>query len=272
MSEPPDGNGRSGMLRAAAVAISFLTIIPIKTAEVSPETLARSGAFFPLAGWLIGIALAGLAKLLLAVGLPPLPAAVLLVAFAAWLTRGLHLDGVADLLDGLGGGHEPRRRLAIMKDSATGAFGVIGIGIVLLLKTAALSSVLSIAQAGPAPVALAAFISLAFVPAAARWAMTTLAWKSRYPRESGTGHPFVGKISALDLLVGFLFLLPALWAATLYSGGLVRISAVLYITMVPSLWLRSRTHELLGGVTGDVLGASCEFGEAVGWLAVTLFL
>ena len=260
------------MVRAAAVAISFLTIIPVKIAEVSPETLARSGAFFPLAGWVIGIALAGLAKLLLAAGLPPLPAAVLLVACSAWLTRGLHLDGVADLLDGMGGGHEPRRRLAIMKDSATGAFGVIGIGIVLLLKTAALSSVLSMAQAGPEPVALAAFTALAFVPAAARWAMTTLAWKSRYPRESGTGHPFVGKITGRDLGVGLLFLLPVLWAAALYSGGLVRIGAVFYITMVPSLWLRYRAHELLGGVTGDVLGASCEFGEALGWLAVTLFL
>jgi adenosylcobinamide-GDP ribazoletransferase len=260
------------MLRAVAVAISFLTIIPVKTSDVSPETLARSAAFFPLAGWIIGIALAGLAGLLLAAGLPSLPAAVLLVAFAAWLTRGLHLDGVADLFDGLGGGHDPGKRLAIMKDSATGAFGVIGIGIVLLLKTAALSSVLTIAHMGPEQVSLAAFTSLAFVPAAARWAMTTLAWKSKYPRETGTGRLFVGKILGLDLFGGFLFLLPALWMATLSSDGIVRIAAVFYVTMVPSFWLRYRAHELLGGVTGDVLGASCEFGEVLGWLALTLFL
>jgi adenosylcobinamide-GDP ribazoletransferase len=260
------------MLRAVAAALSFLTIIPVRAAAVSPEALARSGPFFPLAGWAIGILLAALARLLLAAGMAPLPAAVLLVAASAWLTRGLHLDGVADLLDGMGGGHEPARRLAIMKDSATGAFGVVGIGIVLLLKTAALAAVLTMAQADPGPVALAAFISLAFVPAAARWAMTTLAWKSRYPRQSGTGHLFVGKITGLELVAGFLFLVPALGAAAWYDGGPVRLAAVLYLTMVPSLWLRYRSHELLGGVTGDVLGASCEFGEALGWLAVSLFL
>jgi adenosylcobinamide-GDP ribazoletransferase len=259
------------MLRSIAVAISFLTIIPVRTTGVSQETLARSGAFFPLAGWIIGVAMAGCGWLMLVAGLAPLPAAVLLVAFEAWLTRGLHLDGVADLFDGMGGSFEAEKRLAIMKDSATGAFGVVGIVLVLLLKTAGLFSLLTLVQTWLDFSTFVLFICLAFVPAASRWAMMTLAWKSRYPRKNGTGQMFVGQITVKEIFVGFLFLLPVLAAGISHTSIFIGIAAVFYITMLPSFWLRYRAHELLGGVTGDVLGASCEFGEALGWLAVTLF-
>ncbi|MBU3936253.1 MAG: adenosylcobinamide-GDP ribazoletransferase, partial [Proteobacteria bacterium] len=115
------------MLLAVRIAIAFLTILPARLpAELPADGLRRSAGFFPLAGWLIGGFLAGEAWLCVWAGLPPLVSAVLLVALGAWLTRGLHRDGLADLLDGLGGGQTPERRLAIMKDSATGAFGVIG--------------------------------------------------------------------------------------------------------------------------------------------------
>ncbi|MBU4261744.1 MAG: adenosylcobinamide-GDP ribazoletransferase [Proteobacteria bacterium] len=259
------------MLRSIAVAISFLTIIPVKLSGVTQENVARSGAFFPLAGWLIGVAMAGCGWLMLAVGLAPLAAAVLLVAFEAWLTRGLHLDGVADLFDGLGGSFEAEKRLAIMKDSATGAFGVVGIVLVLLLKTAGLSSLLTLVQTWRDFPTFVLFACLAFVPAASRWAMMTLAWKSRYPRKNGTGQLFVGQITVKEILIGFLFLLPVLVSASSHTPVLIGLAAVFYVTMVPSFWLRYRAHEMLGGVTGDVLGASCEFGEALGWLAVTLF-
>jgi adenosylcobinamide-GDP ribazoletransferase len=259
------------MLRSIAVALSFLTIIPVKLSGVTQENIARSGAFFPLAGWLIGVAMAGCGWLMLAVGLAPLAAAVLLVAFEAWLTRGLHLDGVADLFDGLGGSFEAEKRLAIMKDSATGAFGVVGIVLVLLLKTAGLSSLLTLVQTWRNFSTFVLFVCLAFVPAASRWAMMTLAWKSRYPRKNGTGQLFVGQITVKEILIGFLFLLPVLVSASSHTPVLIGLAAVFYVTMVPSFWLRYRAHEMLGGVTGDVLGASCEFGEALGWLAVTLF-
>ncbi|RJX31149.1 MAG: adenosylcobinamide-GDP ribazoletransferase [Desulfurivibrio sp.] len=258
------------MLRAIAVAISFLTVIPLKVSGVTREDVVRSGAFFPLAGWLIGLAMAGCGWLLLAAGLAPFACAVLLVAFEAWLTRGLHLDGVADLFDGLGGSFEPEKRLAIMKDSATGAFGVVGIVLVLLLKTAGLAALLTQVQTWQDVSTVVLLLCLAFVPAAARWAMLTLAWKSRYPRQSGTGQLFVGQLTAQEILVGLLFLLPVL-AGGAHARTLLGIAAVWYMTMLPSFWLRYRAHELLGGVTGDVLGASCEFGEALGWLAVTLF-
>ncbi|MCD6388443.1 MAG: adenosylcobinamide-GDP ribazoletransferase, partial [Desulfobulbaceae bacterium] len=121
-------------------ALAFLTLLPVGPKEISSLSLVRCAAFFPLAGWLIGLMLIFVTLLLLAAGLDALPVAVLLVGLEAWLTRGLHLDGVADLLDGSGGSFDRSRRLAIMKDSAIGAFGVVGLVVTLGLKIAALSA------------------------------------------------------------------------------------------------------------------------------------
>lgn len=239
---------------------------------VSPVVVTRSAVFFPLVGWLIGLLMAALSLLLSGLGMTPLPAAVLLVAFEAWMTRGLHLDGVADLADGLGGSFDRGKRLAIMKDSATGAFGVVALVLTLFAKTAALAAILEIAGRMPGSVLFSIFFVLAFVPAASRWAMASLAWRSRYPREIGTGHAFVGKVTPHMLFAGFLFLLPVLavlpWAAT----GFFQIAVVFVCSCLPSVCLRFHAHNVFGGVTGDVLGASCEFGEALGWIALALIL
>ena len=166
------------MLLAARIAIAFLTILPVRLpAELPADGLKRSAGFFPLAGWLIGGFLAGGAWICVWAGLPPLVSAVLLVALGAWLTRGLHLDGLADLLDGLGGGQTPERRLAIMKDSAIGAFGVIGLVVLLVLKVACLAALLANDEE---PL----FFALFAAPVAARWAMATLACGVQYPRAS----------------------------------------------------------------------------------------
>jgi adenosylcobinamide-GDP ribazoletransferase len=248
------------MLLAAKIAIAFLTILPVRLpAELPGDGLRRSAAFFPLAGWLIGSFLSGGAWLFVWANLPPLVSAVLLVALGAWLTRGLHLDGLADLLDGLGGGQTPERRLAIMKDSAIGAFGVIGLVVLLLLKVACLASLLANNEE-------LLFFALFAVPVAARWAMATLACGTKYPREIGTGHAFVGKVGLRELALGALLLTPLIWWN--WAGALIILGAA----MLPVIWLRFKAAKALGGVTGDVLGASCELGEVCGWLvAVVLF-
>ncbi|MCX5865459.1 MAG: adenosylcobinamide-GDP ribazoletransferase [Deltaproteobacteria bacterium] len=246
------------MLLAAKIAIAFLTILPARLpAELPVDGLRRSAGFFPLVGWLIGGVLAGSAWIFVWAGLPPLVSAVLLVTCGAWLTRGLHLDGLADLLDGLGGGQTPERRLAIMKDSATGAFGVIGLALLLVLKVACLAALL--AHDKP----LVWMLPLFAAPVTARWAMTGLACGTHYPREAGTGHAFVGKVRGQELLVGWLFLLPLPWEEPL-------IVVVMAAAMLPACLLRFKATKALGGITGDVLGASCELGEACGWLAAVV--
>jgi adenosylcobinamide-GDP ribazoletransferase len=199
-------------------------------------------------------------------------AAICIVSCEAWITRGLHLDGVADLLDGFGGGYESERRLVIMKDSAIGAFGVTGIVLTLLVKIAGVTGVLKLVSEGSSEMLPLLVLVIAFVPAASRWAMTFLAWRSSYPRESGTGHPFVGKITVWRLAAGFIFLLPVFLVALKSVSQLSAIILIFLAILLPSIWLRFRAHHLLGGVTGDVLGASCEFSEAAGWLAASLIV
>lgn len=242
------------------IALAFLTILPIRLPEkLSGEELAGSAAFFPLAGWVIGALLAGAAWLTSWLMVPPFPAAVVVVSLEAWFTRGLHLDGLADLIDALGGGDTPAKRLAIMKDSAVGAFGVVGLVCLLLLKTGCIAALLGGKPGGEE------YLMLAAVPAVSRWAMAVLAFRARYPRETGTGHPFVGKITFANLAVGALLGMPVFFLGT--TAGFLVLAGLL-----PTLWLRRKASQALGGVTGDVLGAACESGEAAAWLAALLLI
>lgn len=250
------------MFRSLALAIAFLTILPLRiTGEIKADELRQSAAWFPLAGWLLGGAIWLILSLGDGLGLPPLATATVAVATAAWLTRGLHLDGLADFFDALGGGDSPERRLAIMKDSAIGAFGVTALVLLLMLKSAALAGLLG---QGEALTGAAALLVLA-PPVAARWAMIVLAAASRYPRASGTGHFLVGRAGRREVLIGTLLLLP------LAAAGLP-VLAIILAAALPALWLGLIAPRRFGGITGDLLGAACELGEAAGWLALLVLL
>ena len=122
------------MFQRLGLALTFLTIIPASRGHMADSRdLAESMAWFPLVGLVLGGLLTA-AALGLNQCLPAPASAALLVALLAAATRALHLDGLADTLDGLGGGHNREDSLRIMKDHAVGAFGAVGIVLVLLLK------------------------------------------------------------------------------------------------------------------------------------------
>ena len=122
-------------------ALAFLTIFPVADdLTPEPERLARSMGFFPAAGLVIGLGLVVLNWLL--DGLIPRPVLdCLLILFMILATGALHLDGIADLIDGLAGGKDRAGILHIMKDSRVGAIGVVGLVMVLLLKYLSLYNV-----------------------------------------------------------------------------------------------------------------------------------
>lgn len=244
------------MFLPARIALAFLTIVPVRLpADLSTDDIRRSAAFFPLAGWLLGLSLSLGAWLFLRLGIPSLLTAALLTALGAWLTRGLHLDGLADLFDGLGGGKNPEERLKIMKDPAIGAFGVLGLSLLLIVKVAALTALIETGKD--------VFFTLLAASATSRWAMAALAWGGRYPRVNGTGLAFIGKLGNGSLILSALWLAPAFvwdWQTALLICG---------AALAPALWLSLKASRLLGGITGDVLGAACELGEACAWLAMT---
>ncbi len=239
------------MLKPLRLSLAFLTILPVNPGEVEDHDMASSVVFFPAAGLVIGALLAALSWFGLALGLNSLALAVVVVGGSAWLSRGLHLDGVADLCDGLGGSFESGRRLDIMKDSHIGAFGVVALVMVLLVKTAGLHALVG------APENL---LLVGMVPATARFAMLVAAFKACYPRQTGTGHFVVGRVSLPRLCGAAIFLVPLMFLGWPGLGLLVA-------CLLPVLWLRVAAQKAFGGVTGDVLGAVIEWSEAAGWLA-----
>ncbi|MER5647008.1 adenosylcobinamide-GDP ribazoletransferase [Streptosporangium sp. NPDC002524] len=158
MSEPspPAEGGPSTFADGVRLAIGTLSVFPVRPGVVDRRAGGIAMAVAPLVGAVIG-AVGGLVLAIsLWLGTTPLPASVLAVAIVALLTRGLHLDGLADLADGLGSGKPAERALEIMKRSDIGPFGVVTLVLVLLVQVAALQEAVTHAGAGAGAITLVA--------------------------------------------------------------------------------------------------------------------
>lgn len=240
-------------MRGFFTAIGTLTIVPFNHAMIASERdLGRSVLFFPVVGLAIGAFLMGLAQLLGLILTPVLSAALLLLALVL-ITGGLHLDGLADLCDGLAAGGGRERILSVMKDPHIGAFGVIGLGVVLILKYALFGEMIRRGW-------LTAFLLMGLL---SRWAMVLASFIGRYARESGTAQPFIGRISRFQCAAATGI---ALAGAFLISKwiGLIAVSLVFLSVLLFNRFLESR----IGGWTGDTLGALSEMVE----VGVLLFI
>ena len=231
-------------------ALALLTRIPVRRA-FDGRDVGRASVFYPL----IGAGIGGLQLALWHVAgqrLPSLVGAVLLVAFSAWLTRGLHLDGVADFVDGLGGGASREEALRIMRDSRIGAFGAMALILVLAAKIAALDALGN-----------AIYPAVVLAPALSRWSLVVLSFTMPYARKDGGLTSAVTDHVRWLELVGASVLSIGLVCATSARLGLGMWGGVALVSVVVALIARSR----LGGVTGDVLGANVELAEAAALVA-----
>jgi len=238
------------------LALTFLTVLPWRgQGQVGPQDLARSLFWFPWVGLILGLGFgAGLWGL--GAVFPPAVAAALLLALTVLITRGLHLDGLADTVDGLGGGRNPQERLAIMKDSRLGAFGAMSLFLALLLK---FTLFLAWTAQGAAP-------GLILFPVVSRWGMVLLAYLSPYARpEGGLGQAMTTGVSSRVLLgaTGSALVLALLIFPV---GGLMLLAAAAAAVWLISLYFQKK----LGGVTGDVLGAANEVLEILTLLGLIL--
>ncbi|WNC30582.1 adenosylcobinamide-GDP ribazoletransferase [Thermosynechococcus sp. PKX82] len=229
-------------------AIAFYTCLPIP--PNCPMQLAGAAKWCPWVGLLLAVLLWGTHQLLAFLHVPPLVASVLVVALWLGLTGGLHLDGAMDTADGLAV-RDQQRRLEVMADSRTGAFGVMAGLVILLLKVAALSSL----ERGQVLVWVLVIGRLAQV-----WAI------ARYPylKPQGTGQihkascAFPRDFWPSGLLVLLLsFLLPLPFGQLLFG--------LLLIPLIPA-WFQWQ----LGGHTGDTYGAVVEWTEALMLVAFTV--
>ena len=239
--------------RALAAAVSLLTRVPVGTrVRIGELEVARSLAWLPLGGTALGGALA-LAARGLEGRLDDGPAAVLLVGAWALATGAIHLDGLADATDSLGGG-DRERRLAIMRDSRIGSFGALALVLVVALKITLVAAVLARGH----------HLWLIAIPAVGRVAASALSAALPYAREQGSAAALVsGGRRAERLAVAVATALVVALACARLRGLLAVAAAALVALAVGRLALQR-----IGGVTGDVLGATIELAECAALLAL----
>jgi adenosylcobinamide-GDP ribazoletransferase len=221
------------------LALTTLTVLPVRAGRIDRRTAAVAMSLAPLVGALLGAVLAGVFVLL---GQGPV-AATVTVAAGALLTRGLHLDGLADTVDALGSYRGREQALEIMKKPDIGPFGVAAIALVLLIQAAALTEV------GPVAIVVA-------------WAAGRLGVTVACRRGVGAARPEgLGALVASTVPVPVVAGAAALVAAAAVFAvpgrpwqGPAAVAAALLVVVL----LQRHAVRRFGGITGDVLGASVE--------------
>jgi len=238
---------RAGELNASILFLTRLRYGPAATA--GGAAIAQGAWAFPIAGLIVGAIGALVYWLAHRLGLPPLPCAALSVAATMLVTGCLHEDGLADTIDGFGGGGTREQKLEIMRDSRTGAYGVCALVLAIVLRVSALASLATPALVVPALLA---------AHAAARGALPAFMFFIPPARSSGlsaaAGQP-PGESAGAAAVIGIMIL-------GLCVGPWLGLGALLVLAVATAVlaWLSLTQIE---GQTGDVLGAVEQTGEIV---------
>ncbi len=250
-------------------ALTFFTRVPAGGVDLEAIRPQRVLLFGPL----IGVVLAAAAALvgwalveLVGAPIAPLIAAVAAIASIAYLTRGLHLDGLADLADGLGSHRPPQESIAVMHRSDIGPFGVITLTLTLLLQISLLAGMiaagygwLGLAVALPAGRLAAVWLCRPGVPAAPGSKLGT--WAAR------TVPVTVALVVTLLVLAGSAAL--SWWSAGSPDAAWSAAAAVA-VACGCSLAIGAVAVRRFGGITGDVLGAAIELGQTAALLVLAI--
>lgn len=240
-------------MRLYLIAFQFLTIIPLPlTVRCEERDLGRSMAFFPLVGLTLGGLLVGMNHLL-AMIFPRGVTDILLIALLAGITGALHLDGVADVFDGLAARGGRQRFLDVMKDPRCGPVGAAGLLLFLLIKYQALAAVPVVGKDA----------ALILFPLMGRFSQVLCTVGATKARTDGLGSTFISGAGWPQLLIAAVTTL----AVALYLVGLAGIG-LFGITCLVAWWLRWWSHQRLGGITGDIIGFVSEMDEMVCLLAL----
>lgn len=236
-------------------AVRFLTVLPLPSdASTRPNALARGMLFFPVVGLFIGGLSLGLFWIL-GFFFPSRIAVLSLLIAPILITGGLHVDGFADFCDGFFGGKDKSDILRIMKDSRVGAWGALGIALLVLTKFELLQTLSDRA------------IVFLLAMAASRWAQVLLSFYLPYAGlAGGVSKQVAGKVGLREVLGAALFLFPfLLWFP---PKGILILGGLLPFLFLLGLFFKKR----VGGLTGDLLGAASELTEVFIFLTATLWV
>ena len=241
-------------MKSLFAALRFLSILPVPQSWAGDtDSLAKSVKFFPVTGLIMAAIAAGLVWLFSFL-LPQGVVAAITVVLMVTLTRGLHLDGLADTTDGFWSVSNRQRTLEIMKDSYIGAMGVIAIACILLLKFACLSSL-----GGDM-----LWRGVVLMVLSGRCMMVLPISLFPYARkEGGLGKLFYETRTGFNAAWAVLFVLAAGWFIAGLAGIAAAIASVL-VTIVFGFYCKWK----IDGVTGDTIGATCEISEVVSVLVM----
>jgi adenosylcobinamide-GDP ribazoletransferase len=243
-------------MKSLRFAISILTTIPVGHIEnIDGKVWLKSVYFFPFCGYIIAtlslFPLIATAKIFY---IPYIIQALIIVVSLFLFTGGLHLDGLADICDSFLCTTHRDRRVEIMRDSRIGAFGAIGLIFLITAKIAAVFILVSERD----------YFAVFAVIVLARFLMIVLIKFGRYfPYDTGMGQDIIGKISYTTLIITLIYTAPCF----IFRKDIF-ITAIILLAMV--LFLNKRSNDKVGGISGDVLGASCELSEVLGFMLLTV--
>ena len=241
------------MSHGLRLAVSWLTVLPVQVPSEVNRAVARRALYWaPVVGAGLGLLADGVLATLPVLGTPPLLTGLVVVATLAGLTRGMHLDGLADTADGLGCYGEPQRALAVMRDGSTGPFGVMALVLVLITQATSLGT---LAETGR-------WVAVLLAVTAGRVAVSWCARTGVPPaRSEGLGILVAGSQQPA---------VPVAWSIVLLAGGLVAVpgrvwqgALAVVLTALVVVAISAHTRRRFGGVTGDVLGAASELASTV---------
>jgi adenosylcobinamide-GDP ribazoletransferase len=242
------------------LAVTLFTVAPLPAGRVDRASAAVAIRLAPAVGAALGAVLGGVLVGLDAAGVPRLPGAVAVVAAGALLTRGLHLDGLADTADGLGAYRSREQALAIMRRPEVGPFGVAALVLTLLAQAASVAAL-------PARGWAAALAGVVAATAAGR-AAATWACRRGVPaaRPDGLGVLVAGAAGPAALAAGTAAV--ALLAVPAVPGRPWQGPVAVLAALAVALLLHRHVVRRLGGITGDVLGAAVEVTTTLTYLGL----
>jgi adenosylcobinamide-GDP ribazoletransferase len=244
------------------LALTTFTVAPVRAGRVDRSTAGLAMVLAPLVGGLLGAVLAGCGLLARAAGARAMLAAAVTVALGVLLTRALHVDGLADTVDGLGSYRDAESALTIMRRPDVGPFGVAAVVLALLIQVAAATA----AFARPWPAALATVVTAV---ATGRLAVT-LACRRGVPaaRPEGLGALVAGTVAGPWAAPGSI----AVGAAAVFAvPGRAWLGPVAVLAgLAAAILLTGHATRRLGGITGDVLGAVVEVATTVAYVCLAL--
>lgn len=234
-------------------ALMFYTRIPCPAwVDHSQEYLNKATRYFPLIGWIVGVAV----SLVFLSGIQILPVSIsviLSMITGVLITGAFHEDGFADTCDGFGGGWTKEKILEIMKDSRTGAYGVIGTALLLLLKFSAL------AELGKLDVWFC-ITTMILAHTLSRFSAVAITFTERYVREDelSKAKPIAKKIDVKNFIIASLWVIPAF---LLFQNPVFLF--VLIPVFITTFYLKNYFKKWIGGYTGDCLGATQQVTETI---------